>query len=423
LAVVGAIIVRNDRERARAPEADVDPTSRLPAEIKRYGPLALRLLLVVAMVVPFLGWLRVDPAHNDFYVGADAYNRGDVEASIAHLQDAVDEDSSVMVYRMLLGIAQARRFNETGRSDRALIDAAVVNLEQAAKIDKRSDIARANLAQAYALAGDRERAAEQAQITRLAVNHVAPVIAAAEVYELIEDDANAVDAYGQVISMDAGLADSAFWDGSEWRSAHYEDIVDASILALNPCTYGSHIVQVRRHEPAFGEGELEEAEQGCQLLVLSAPNDLTIRVALARIQMELGKMEAARGHLGVAVDRQPDFGPARLELGRWFATSGDIESARHEWVLASDLEQAEAVMLLGDSYRPQDRPADLDDRLEELLATTGSSVQNDLISILYYRARWGRMSPVLAMIPGDWQTATPRLYDDMQATLERWRSE
>jgi hypothetical protein len=125
----------------------------------------------------------------------------------------------------------------------------------------------------------------------------------------------------------------------------------------------------------------------------------------------------------VAVDRQPDFGPARLELGRWYALSGAIDEARHQWVLASDLDQAEAVMLLGDSYRPQDRPADLDDRLEELLATTGSSVQNDLISILYYRARWGRMSPVLAMIPGGWQTATPRIYDDMQATLARWRSE
>ena len=62
------------------------------------------------MAVPFLGWLRVDPAHNDFYVGADAYNRGDVEASIPHLQDAVDDDSSVMVYRMLLGIAQAAAY-------------------------------------------------------------------------------------------------------------------------------------------------------------------------------------------------------------------------------------------------------------------------------------------------------------------------
>jgi hypothetical protein len=49
-------------------------------------------------------------------------------------------------------------------------------------------------------------------------------------------------------------------------------------------------------------------------------------------------------------------------------------------------------------------------------------VQNDLVSVLYYRMRWARLSPVWAMIPDQWQTATPRLYDDMRATLDRWRS-
>jgi hypothetical protein len=80
-------------------------------------------------------------------------------------------------------------------------------------------------------------------------------------------------------------------------------------------------------------------------------------------------------------------------------------------------------MLLGESYRPQDRPAYLTGRLRDLLGSSGSSVQNDVISVLYYRLRYGRLSPVFAIIPTTWQTAVPRVYADMRATLARWESE
>ena len=68
-------------------------------------------------------------------------------------------------------------------------------------------------------------------------------------------------------------------------------------------------------------------------------------------------------------------------------------------------------------------PAGLDDRLESLLKTEGTSIRNDAISILYYRMRYGRISPVDTMVPGDWQRAIPRLYSQMQETLARWRAE
>jgi len=47
-------------------------------------------------------------------------------------------------------------------------------------------------------------------------------------------------------------------------------------------------------------------------------------------------------------------------------------------------------------------------------------VRNDLVSVLYYRVRYQRLSPVSAMIDGDWQAAVPRLYEEMQAALARW---
>ena len=79
-------------------------------------------------------------------------------------------------------------------------------------------------------------------------------------------------------------------------------------------------------------------------------------------------------------------------------------------------------MLLGETYPDGEVPSSLRDDLHDLLDDSVSSVRVDLISILYYRVRYQRLSPVNAMIDGDWQTAVPRLYEEMRETLDRWRS-
>jgi len=423
LALLGAIMARNYRERAHAsPVALPAGFARIPEAARRGATLAARSALLALLFAPFLAWWRIDSAHYDYYLGADAYNEG-AENAIARLQDAVDADSSVMVYRMLLGQAQALAFSQTGRTNTPLIQAAVVNLEQAARLDARSDIARANLARAYQFAGREEDAAREARITRLAAHHVPPVLAVAEVYEDMGYDGDAVDTYGQVLSMDASLADSPFWEMTRWRRDHLAEIIDASILRLNPCTYGGYLVEARRRDTAVAApGDLAQAEEGCKLLLLSAPNDLVLRVALAKIQSGTGARADAFGHLTFATNRQPDFGPARTELGRWYAADGDLPSARHQWIIGEQLNEPESVMLLGNSYRPRDRPAALEGRLRELLNGYGSSVQNDVISVLYYRLRYGRLSPFTAIIPATWQTAVPRIYAEMRGTLARWEA-
>ena len=424
LALVGAIIARTYVERVH-PKATVVPQAlaRVPERARSYSMVVLRAGLLALIVVPFLAWYRIDRAHHDYYLGADAYNEGRPDA-IARLQDAVDRDSSNMVYRMLLGQAQARVYNDTGRDNTALIRAAVVNLEQAVRLDPRSDIARANLARAYQLDGRDDDAAREAQLTRLAANHVAPVLAVAEVYEDLGRDEDAVSTYGQVLSMDASLAGSAFFDSTEWRRDHFDEIFRASVLRQNPCTYGAFLVEIPVEVlgPAHGP-ELEDAEEGCRLLLFSLPNDLTLRVALAKIQQALDNPADARGHLDYAIERQPDFGPARTELGRWLAANDELDAAREQWVIGAQLDQPESVMLLGESYRPEDRPDGLESRLRDLLGGYGSSVQNDVISVLYYRLRYGRLSPVTAIIPATWQTAVPRVFSEMQATLAKWEAE
>jgi tetratricopeptide (TPR) repeat protein len=385
--------------------------------------LAARAVLLALLFVPFIAWWRVDNAHHDYYVGADAYNEGDVDTAIRRLRDAVNRDSSNMVYRLLLGQALAQGFRDSGGDNTGLIREAIVNLEQARRLDPRSDIARANLARAYELDGRDDDAAVEAKLTRLAGNHVPPVLAVAEVYEDLGREEDAISTYGQVLSMDASLANSEFWELTPWRRDHLDEIIEASILGLNPCTFGSYLVEQSRESSSARRDDIQSSEEGCKLLLFSAPNDLVLRVALARIQSALGNREDALGHLRYAVDRQPDFGPARTELGRWYAADGDLDAARHEWVIGERLDEPESVMLLGESYRPQDRPAYLEGRLRDLLGGFGSSVQNDVVSVLYYRIRYGRLSPVFAIIPATWQTAVPRVYADMRATLARWESE
>lgn len=419
LALVGAIIVRNYRERPQ--REDASPRPQRGPRWHEQASLAARGVLLAMIVLPFVAWWRIDAAHYDYWRGLDDFNTTRSQG-IARLQSAVNADSSVMVYQLQLGQAQATLFNNTGRRDRALLDAAIIHLEQAVKIDPRSDLGRANLAQAYALAGRTEDAAREAKIVRLAGHHVPPVLAAGEVYESIGMEDDAISTYGQVISMDSGLADSTFWDGTAFRKERYNDILNASSLAANPCTLGSYIVHAHRLNPTAPLDGIEDAEEGCKILVVQFPQDLVIRTALGRIHLAQQEYDDAFVHLGYAVDRQPDFGPARTEMGLWAAAQGDMEEAKHQWLIGGQLEQAESVVLLGETYPDGEVPQDLRDRLGVLLGETGSSVQNDTISVLYHRFRFGRMSPVYAMIPGQWQNAVPRVYARMLATLTNWNN-
>lgn len=420
LALIGAIIVRNYREREAA-ETAAPLRLRVPVAVARYAPAGARVALLALIVVPFAAWWRIDNAHYDYYKSLDAWNRGDTTA-IARMQDAVNSDSSMMVYQMALGQMQATMYQNTGKKDRTLIDAAIVHLEQAVRLDARSVLARANLARAYQLAGRDEDAAREAQLTRLSVHHVPPVLAAGEVYEDMGYDADAVSTYAQVISMDAGLADSTFWN-SPWRKQHFPEILAESSLGANQCTYGAYLVDAHRQDEASSLAGIDKAEDGCKFLVVSFPNDLVIRVALAKILTEEEKTDEAFTHLDYAVKRQPDFAPARTELGRWYAARGDLDEAKRQWVIGGQLEDPESIMLLGDTYPKGQVPEDIADRLATLLGSSGTSVQNDVISILYYRLRYGRLSPRYAMIPGDWQNAVPRTYAAMKSTLFRWRED
>src|SRR4029079_7365696 len=104
----------------------------------------------------------------------------------------------------------------------------------------------------------------------------------------------------------------------------------------------------------------------------------------------------------------------------WYQRQGDLDEARHQWVVGSDLGEPESARLLGDTYAPGEAPVEIRDRLDSLLKTTGSSIQNDIVSVLYYRMRYARLSPVFALVPGDWAAAVPLPFAAQRADLARW---
>lgn len=436
LAFVGAIIARNFMELPAA-NRRLRLAERASRDARRYGGYAVGAALLVLLAVPFVAWYKIDAAHHDYYKGVEKANK-DEPGAVEKLQAAVNADSSMMVYQMQLGQVQATKYDREGHKDQTLIEQAVVHLRRAVALDPRSDLARANLARALQLGGHPDEAAEQARLTRLATYHVPPVLLAGEVYEDLGRDVDAISTYGQVISMDAGLANSTYWDGTPFRRQHLDEILKSSTIGINQCTLGAYLVEAHRSwqtstaggaalpdaaDPGFSRAKLDDAAKGCQFLIFTAglTNDLVTRTALAKIELAQHDPVAAFGQLDFAVKRQPDFGPARTELGRWYAAQGNLDEARHQWVVGGQLEEAESVRLLGDSYPAGQVPAEVQSRLAELLKTSGSSVQNDLISVLYYRMRYGRQSPYFALIPADWQRAVPRPYAEQQAALARWR--
>ena len=420
LAVVGAIIARNYMEATRrAPPASF---IRIPEPWRRYGGLAARASLLLLIVVPFLGWYKIDRAHYDYYQGVEKWNKGEPGA-IGKLQAAVNADSSMMPYQLQLGETQATGFLSSKKTDRSLLDNAIVHLQRAVALDYRSDLAHANLARAYQLAGRDDDAAAEAQKTRIIARyHVPPVLLAGEVYEDLGRADDAIDTYGQVISMDSGLADSSYWQGTPFRKQHFDEILKHSSLGFNPCTEGAFLVQAHRSNPSFPLDGLDAASTSCQFNIFTIyPEDLVVRVSFAKILLQQGRLEEALAHLDFVAGRQPDFGPARTELGRYYQATGNLDEARHQWVVGGQLEEPESLLLLGNSYPAGHVPSELIDRMNTLVGGSGSSIQNDTISILYYRLRYGRLSPRLALITGDWQNAVPRLHAEMGSALEHWR--
>jgi O-antigen ligase/Flp pilus assembly protein TadD len=420
LAAVLAIAVRNYQD---TPDADRPPPSigdpRTPV-IPKPARLLPRALIAVAMVALFVVWGRIDAAHYHYSESLDDLGDGRTFDAIREARRAAEMDPDLAIYQLHLGLTEGLAFTEEGPE--AFLQQSIEHLRRGVELEPRSAIGYANLARALELAGDDEEAkaaALKAQI--LAGADATVLLAAGDVLEDIGATAEAVETYSMAVTRMSQIADSAFWMGSQFRRDHYDEILQHSILALNPCAEGYLLTRAGTESPKPTTVDSAKLLEGCKLLVLSAPNNLSARVDLAEMLMASGEYEAAFDHLDFAVKRQPDFGRACTALGKWYAAQGDIDRARKEWTLAGQLDDAEALVLLGDSYPPGQVPPEIVDRLEKLAPLTAGGARYYLIGILYYRMKFARESPSTILMPGDWQDALPGEYEMTQQALQRWR--
>ncbi len=409
---------------------DAGPPVRLawPRAVALGAP---RLLLLLALPALFIAWWRIDVAHRAYSRSIEALADGDFDEAVRLGQEAIDGDPRFALYHLQQGVnevvaAEANR--QAGRDARAdeLLGLGIAHLERGIELEPRTTIGRANLARALALAGERVRALWVAVDAReRAGSDTAVLMAAGEALELAGYRDEAIETYARAVSTDAGIASSTFWTETPERRATYPQVLLGSILALNPCTLGTFLLSAPEGAPIPSEIDRGGLVDGCRALAREHPDDLYVRVNLARMLMAEETPEAmveARAHLDFAVRRQPDFAPARRELGRWHDLQGDREAARHEWLLGAQLDDPESILLLGRTYSPQFVPPGLVSRLETLLEREGSTVRFPLVDILYYRMKFFRGSPAIMFIPGDWQRAAPRLYLEERAALDEWKA-
>ncbi len=417
LAAVGAIAVLSLREQdANVERADVAgaPWPSLGGALH----MAARTAIPVALAGLLITWGRLDIAHFHYSNGLSNANAQRWPEAVEDAQRAVDLDPQFAIYRFQLGLVQGQWYLTTRNP--TLLDEAIGQLEKGLDLEPRSAIGHTNLALLYAEAGERQEARTEALAAlEFASKDPAVVLAAGTALEKTNWGDDAVRAYSKALFLDMGLADSSFWSESPFRLARFPDIVGQSAIIFNPCG----LLRLTVAGVPAGPLTREEALVACRDDVAAHPGNEDGKVTLAEALIDDGMLDEALVLLDQVLDLQPDHGRARTALGRWYAARGELEKAREQWLRAGQLDEVEALVLLGDSYPAGEVPAEVVDALRSELRLATSQVQFHLTGILYYRFKFFRGSPQTILLPGEWQRAVPGRYARAEMALERWTSE
>ena len=414
LAAVGAIAVLSVREGVTRYGSSDLLGERWVAAL-RVARLSARVFVPIAMVGLLITWGRLDIGHYFYSSSVASANVQNWSRAIEQGQRAVDLDPQYAIYRLELGAIQGQAYLDI--RDPALLEDAIGQLQRGLELEPRSAIGHANLAMLFADAGERTLARTEALAAlRFANSDSAVVLAAATALEASNWGEDAVRAYSQALFLDAGLADSPFWQDSPFRSERFPDILGGSALIFNPCA----LLGLSTRGAPLGELSRDDVLNRCRARVERDPGAAPGRVSLAEALIQRGAFGQSFVLLDGVLAREPDRGEARTALGRWHVAQGEVEEARQQWLLASQLDQVEALVLLGDSYAANEVPTRVVELLRSELEQSASQVQNHLTGILYFRFKFFRESPAAILLPGEWQRAIPARYALAQAALERW---
>ena len=417
VAAVTAIAVKNYRS---LPASDGDPPSPSANAARRLGTLLPRWLLAVAFVALPLVWLRIDVAHRHYSHSVSQLALGNVTGAISEAKRAVDLDPDFAVYQLQLGLTEGVAFT---KGDMTSPDRAIASLQRAVELEPRSAIGYANLARMLADAGRNDEARAAAlESKRFAGADDAVLLVAAGVLEDVGAEEEAVQTYASAITISPSIADSRFWQESDFRRNHYLETISYSLISLSPCATANLVAHIGADAPSPSKLELPALRDSCRAAVAGDPGNLGGRIELAEISMALGDYPTAHGLLADAISRQPDLGHAHTVMGEWYAAQGDVTRAREEWTTGGQLDEAESLLLLGESYPAGQVPTEVVERLSRLAPSVGGGARSYAIGWVYYRMKFARQEPAgNVLLPGDWQNAVPSLYDRIQQALERWR--
>ncbi|MGA2285374.1 MAG: O-antigen ligase family protein [Dehalococcoidia bacterium] len=412
IAAVTAIIVKNYGSLARTEAME----RRLPPWVGRLRSLLPRGLLAVAFIALPLVWLRIDVAHRHYSHSLSQLAMGRDAQAISEGQQAVDLDPDFAIYQLQLGVAEG---TAVMRREMSSPDAAIASLKRGLELEPRSAIGYANLARMLVVAGQKDEARQAAlEARRYAGADSTVLLAAAGVLEDVGAP-EAIPTYGMALSRMPSLADSSFWQGSEFRRTHYAEIIGNSLISLSPCATGTLMAEMGDTAPKTTTKSLAQLRDDCQGIVSADPAGLDARIDLAEISMALKDYQTAYDLLTYVTSRQPDQARARTVMGEWYAAQGDVTRARAEWTTGGQLGEVESLLLLDESYPPGQVPPEVAKRLMELAPAVGGGSRDYLIGILYYRMHFSRESSPIILLPGEWENAIPGLYDRIQQALQR----
>ena len=421
VAAVTAIVVRNYRSLAGEERPATDPTTAANAARLLRSLLPRGLLAVAFVALPIL-WLRIDVAHRHYSHSVSQLALGNITGAISEAQEAVDSDPDLAVNQLQLGLTQGIAV-EQGHVTSP--DRAIASLQRAVELEPRSAIGYANLARMLASAGRDDEARDAAlQAKRFAGADSTVLLAAAGVLEDVGAEAEAVLTYSEAVTRTSSIVDSQFWQQSDFRRQHYEEIFGHSLISISPCARGNLAAhRSSSGAPPVTDLDLPALRDKCAARVSNDPGGLAGRIELAEISMALGDYQSAHDQLTYVIGRQPDLGRARTVMGEWYAAQGDVTRARQEWTVGAQLDEAESLLLLGESYPAGQVPAEVVKRLSDLAPGVSGGTRSYEIGYVYYRMKFGRQEPAgNVLLPGDWQNAVPALYDRIERALEQWRS-
>ncbi len=412
LAVIAALSMKLSRPQSRPP--------------RLVSPGNTPRLLILAFVPLFLGaWLWTDLGHDRYYQSLHLLNKGDLDGAVRQSLDAARLDPAFSVYHLHAGVTQAIDYlvkQDHGATTPELLDGAIASLRRAVDLEPRGGIGHANLAIALRMDGQRNAAVEEARLAMARSPGDGAISAVAgTIFEWADMPGDALYAYTNAVTHDAGLIDSPFWEATEFRRDARETIVAHTFLS--PCQK-ARVVAMYRGYP----DDLEGLAGACATEVASS-NDPRRRSDLAVALASLGRIDDAKRAAQAAVDHAPDNAFARTALAIAKARDASLDEVRHQLMLAADLGDPDAALLLYYTFNQAPpalaanlslpfkegaTPDDVKDRLEAALPLSGSlvydqGIQDYLLGILYYRPRFFRESPTSILIPGDWiDLSSPR---------------